>query len=268
MSVPRHQRLRRLLPWTVSAGALAYVFGWATDWSALVEATRNANLPVYVLVTFADKMLFFLGWTALQVIALRRLVGPLSIRALISLRGGSELLRAVSNPLADATFLLGLIHLTRGRPGVVLLAASIPALVHTVVLLLQATLALALLEGGPLANRDVTIAVSVGWAVVIGIALAMRSVRSSQWRPVARVRAIFEQLHFREFLPMLGWFVVLAAFDVFVQGLATRAFGAPIDWSALAARIPVLYLAGPTPPQLHFPITFPSAGPWPFPFMA
>ena len=36
---------RRLLPWAVSAGALAYVFGAATNWQALLRATEQANLP-------------------------------------------------------------------------------------------------------------------------------------------------------------------------------------------------------------------------------
>ena len=37
--------LRALLPWAISAGLLAYAFGWATDWQRLVEATERADLP-------------------------------------------------------------------------------------------------------------------------------------------------------------------------------------------------------------------------------
>ncbi len=37
-------------------------------------------------------------------------------------------------------------------------------------------------------------------------------------------------------------FVGVTAFDVLIQGLATRAFNTPIEWTSLMARIPVLYL--------------------------
>ena len=37
--------------------------------------------------------------------------------------------------------------------------------------------------------------------------------------------------------------MALTIFDVAIQGLASRAFGVEIAWTALAARIPLLYLA-------------------------
>ena len=67
------QLLRRVLPWLVSAALLVYVFGWLTEWDKLLEATQRANAPIFVLVTFADKMIFFLFWTMLQVQAVRRM---------------------------------------------------------------------------------------------------------------------------------------------------------------------------------------------------
>ena len=68
------QLLRRVLPWLVSAALLVYVFGWLTEWDKLIEATQRANAPIFVLVTFADKMIFFVFWTMLQVQAVRRIV--------------------------------------------------------------------------------------------------------------------------------------------------------------------------------------------------
>ena len=49
----------RTLPWWISVAALVYVFGYATDWRALLAATRNANLTVFLLLTAADKLVFF-----------------------------------------------------------------------------------------------------------------------------------------------------------------------------------------------------------------
>ncbi len=237
------QLLRRALPWIVSAALLVYVFGWLTEWDKLLAATERANLPLFVVVTFADKMIFFLLWTVLQVSAIRRLIGPMRLRSLLSLRGASELLRSVSNPLADGAFLVGLIRLTGGSTGRVVLAASVPGIVHSLVMILQVSLSLFLLEGGVSGNMGVAAAAAVGWSLVIGTVLSLRLARRSTARWLARVRMWIEEMDFRAFAPMLAWFVVLAFLDILVQWIATHAFGAPIDFLELVAKIPILYTA-------------------------
>ena len=47
----------------------------------------------------------------------------------------------------------------------------------------------------------------------------------------------------RDLLPYIWIFAGFAAADVLIQGLASRAFGNVIDWTALMAGIPVLYLS-------------------------
>jgi hypothetical protein len=234
---------RKLLPWIISALALGYVFGYATDWNALVAATEGANLPLYVAFTVADKMIFFLWWGILQAAVIRRFVGPVSTRKLISVRGGAELLRAVNNPLADAGFLYGVLQLTGGGVAAAVAVATVPLATHFFILLLQATLALAFLDGGPTGNRDILIAVSISWTLIVfGIVAA----RTGFWeRRIASTRfgAWTRNVSFRAMLPFIGWFALLAAFDVLIQGMASRAFGVHIPWWALAGRIPLLYIA-------------------------
>ena len=96
MATARFSFLRKLIPWIISALALGYVFGYATDWNALVEATEGANLPLYLAFTVADKMIFFLWWGILQAAVIRRFVGPVSTRKLIAVRGGDSDLKAIS----------------------------------------------------------------------------------------------------------------------------------------------------------------------------
>jgi hypothetical protein len=43
--------------------------------------------------------------------------------------------------------------------------------------------------------------------------------------------------------PFLLGFAALSLFDVHIQWLASRAFGVPLEWSAMAARIPLVYLS-------------------------
>jgi hypothetical protein len=227
----------------ISAAALAYVFGFATDWDALVRATEGANIPLYVGYTVADKMIFFLWWGVLQAAVLRRFVAPVTTRELVAVRGGAELLRAVNNPVADAGFLFGVLQLTGGRVAAVVAVATIPLATHFFVLLIQASLSLGFLEGGPAGNRDIFIAVSISWAV---LAFALVAMRTGLWeRRIASTRfgAWTKNISFRSILPFIGWFALLAGFDVMIQGLASRAFGIEIDWWALAGRIPLLYIA-------------------------
>lgn len=241
MSTTSVTHWRRLLPWFVSAGALAYVFGWATDWRALLAATREANLVLFAIVTTADKVVFFLVWTYLQAIAVQRFVTPVSFRKVLAIRGGSELLRAVSNPLADAAFFMGLAQLSKGRLEAVLAAGLIPFMSHLVVMLVQASLALPFLEGGPAGNRDVALAAGIGWAAVATAGVVLRFGSSLRIPGVQRAASWLDRLPLRRMAPFFWWFVALAVFDVLVQGLASRAFGVPIAWLALAGRIPILY---------------------------
>ena len=82
----------------VSAVALAYVFGYAIDWKAIPDATAQANVPLFVIITIADKMLFFLVWGFIQALAIRRFVEPVPVRKVLAVKGGSELCLLYTSP--------------------------------------------------------------------------------------------------------------------------------------------------------------------------
>jgi len=238
-------RLRHVLPWIVSAGLLFYVFTVATDWDRLRAATEKADLPFFLAFTIADRAAFFVVWALLQAAALRRFVAQVPVRSIVAIRGGSELLRAVSNPLSDGAFFLGLGQLTGGRLEAVLAAALVPAICHFLILALQMTVVLPFLPGSFDLNREVFIAVGVTWAIIVVLAIGVRiSATGSTRIPGAkRVRDWLERFPLREIRPFFFGFLALTIFDVMIQGLASRAFGVEIPWTALAARIPLLYLA-------------------------
>lgn len=222
--------------------ALIYVFGWATNWDNLVEATRSANLPLYLTYTVIDKTIFFLWWGILQAAALRRFVAPIPTRQVISIRGGAELVRTASGPLADAAFMFGVSRLTRGSLPAVAAATGVPFFCHFSILLVQASLVLPFLSGGLANNRDVASFVFVGWSSVIGVMLLWRYGPFQSWFGKSALMRWLEGLTFRALLPLLFWFALFSAFDVLIQGLASRAFGITISWPALIARIPILYM--------------------------
>jgi hypothetical protein len=227
MTKASRMRWKHILPWIVSAGLLFYVFNVATDWDRLRAATEQANLPLFIAFTTADRVAFFVVWALLQAAALRRFVAHVPVHSIIAIRGGSELLRAVSNPLSDGAFFLGLRELTGGKLEAVLAAALVPAICHFLVLALQVTVALPFLPGSFDSNRDVFVAAGVTWVVGLALAIGVRiSATGSTRIPGAR--------------------------RVRNQGLASRAFGVEIAWTALAARIPLLYLALVTPSLGNF----------------
>jgi len=238
-----HRLFRHLLPWLVSGLALGWVFGFKTDWQALLAATARADVPRFVAIQAIDKLVFFAAWTLIQAAAIRTFVLPVPVGSVVSIRGGSELVRAVHNSLGDGLFLIGLSRLARGRTTEILGATTLPFVCHFLVLLTQATLSLALLDGGLAANRDVAWSAAIGWAVLVAGVVMLRTGRSWRWLSASSLGALIDRLTWRRFLPFLGTFVCLASFDVLIQGLAVHSFGLPIPWLALAARIPLLYAA-------------------------
>lgn len=233
------------LPWAVSAGLLIYLFGFATDWTRLRAATSRANLPLFLACASADRLAFFLVWTWLSATALRRFVAEVPVRSVIAIRGGSELARVVSNHLADAAFLLGVSRLAGGRLDAVVACSVVPVVSHFLVMLVQMTLALPFLRGRVTDHPDVIAVAAALWSVVAVGAVGVRLSRSRRlrWRGMDAVADWLERFPLRELAPFLWGFGLLALFDVQIQWLASRAFGVPIDWSALAARIPLVYLA-------------------------
>jgi hypothetical protein len=235
--------VRRVLPWIVSACALGYVFGYAIDWESIPEATAEADLPLFIAITVADKVLFFVVWGFLQALVVRRFVEPVSVGSVLAVKAGSELVRTFVNSLGDAAFALGVSQLARGKLAAVVAVVTIPFGCHFAILLLQATLALPFLSGGPAGNRDVSALVFVGWSLVAGVVLTGRL---GVWRRLlaqAGLAGWFDRVETRALLPFLGWFALFAAADVAIQGAASRAFGVAIPWTDLAARIPLLYFA-------------------------
>lgn len=237
------QVLRRLLPWTISIAALGYVFGYVTDWRALVAATRHAQLPAFLAVVITDKLAFFVCWGLLQGEAIRRFVHHVPYSQVLAVRGGSELVRAVNGNLADAAVVLGLMQLTNASVVSIVAASTLPYLGHISVLLLQATVATPLLAGGLAANRDVATAVSIGWAIAITIFCIVRIAPSFPRLARSSMGRFLGRLQLRLILPYFGWFLLLAVIDIGFQWLGTRAFGIPIPWEVLAARMPILYVA-------------------------
>ena len=96
-------------------------------------------MPLFVLITVVDKLLFFLVWGVIQALAIRQLVEPVAIRKVLAVKGGSELVRTVNNSLADAVFFYGVSQLVAGRLATVIAVAGVPFGTHFAVLLLQAT---------------------------------------------------------------------------------------------------------------------------------
>lgn len=235
---------RRLLPWIITAAALYYVFGHAIDWKAIPEASEGAHLPLFIGITVFDKVVFFLVWAGLQWLVIQRFFEPVSFRRVLSIKGGSELMRSLNNSLADATFLLGVSQLVRTRLGAAVAVGVIPFAAHFSVLLVQASIALPFLPGGPMAHRGLLVALALCWLVALWLFYSWRYGRMGGMLTDAGAGgAWLQQVTPRSMLPFLGCFAGFALFDIVIQGLASRAFGVDIPWIALAARIPILYFA-------------------------
>jgi hypothetical protein len=241
------KRWRSALPWVVSAALLFYVFGYATNWARLIKALEDADVPHFLLFAAADRLAFFTAWALLSASALRRFVAHVPIRSVLAIRGGSELARAVSNPLADAAYALGLMQLCGGRLDAVIASALIPGICHFFVMMVQMTIALPLQREGAGQSVVTSVAVTAGvmWALLGTGVVSVALVRSGRLRSrrIAVIDTWLARFPPRQTVPLIAGFAALAIFDIHIQWLASRAFGVALDWSALAARLPLVYLA-------------------------
>jgi hypothetical protein len=114
---------------------------------------------------------------------------------------------------------------------------------HFLVLIAQLTVALPFLEGGYARNRDVFVAGGIGWTLIaVGLAAVRFGPRIGSLGESAVAQRL-RQMNFARMKPILIWFVVLGVADIVFQRVTAASFGAEIPWTAMVARIPILYAA-------------------------
>ena len=239
---PKRILIRHVLPLLISGAALIYVFGYAIDWQAIPEATERANMPLFIAITVLDKVVFFLVWCLVQASMIRRFLAPVPRRQIIAVKGGAELARALNNSVSDAAFFLGIWQLCRVPLQSVVAVTTLPFVAHFLVLLFQATLALPFVPRDRVQFSLMVGAVLFGWSLVGAFLIARRLGAVDRLYALLRIEWLAHRVNLRDLLPYVGVFTCFAVADIAIQGFATRAFGIPVDWIALAAGIPVLYL--------------------------
>ncbi|MBJ22936.1 MAG: hypothetical protein CL933_26295 [Deltaproteobacteria bacterium] len=232
---------RHVLPLVISGGALVYVFGYAIDWQAIPDATERANLPLFIAITILDKIVFFLVWCLVQASMVRRFLAPVPRRQIIAVKGGAELARALNHSVSDAAFFLGIWQLCRAPLQSVVAVTTLPFVAHFFVLLLQGTVALFFVPRDQVQFTWVAGVVVFGWTLVMSFAVARRLGAVDRLYALLHLDWLEGRVNLRDLVPYLWIFAGFAAADVLIQGMATRAFGNPIDWIALISGIPVLY---------------------------
>lgn len=252
MSRLKHIAYRHILPLVISGAALIYVFGYAIDWEAIPEATERANMPLFIGITILDKVIFFLVWCLVQASMVRRFIAPVPRRQIIAVKGGAELARALNNSISDAAFFLGIWQLCNAPLQAVVAVTTLPFVAHFLVLLFQGSVALAFVDPNLVQFSAVAGAVAFGWILVVGFLIARSLGATDRLYKLMRLDWLEGRVVLRDLLPYLWIFGAFACADILIQGMATRAFGNPIDWIALTSGIPVLYLAMLLPSFANF----------------
>ena len=198
-------------------------------------------MPLFVAITILDKIVFFLVWTLVQASMVRRFLAPVPRRQIIAVKGGAELARALNNSVSDAAFFLGIWQLCRAPLQSVVAVTTLPFVAHFFVLLLQGSVAIAFVPRDQVEFSAIGGVVAFGWLIVIGFVIARQLGAVDRLYAFLRLDWLEGRVTLRDLLPYLWVFGTFAAADVLIQGMASRAFGNPIDWTALTAGIPVLY---------------------------
>ena len=200
-------------------------------------------MPLFIGITVLDKVVFFLVWALVQASMVRRFIAPVPRHEILAVKGGAELARAVNNSISDAAFFIGVWQLCRAPLQAVVAVTTLPFAAHFLVLLAQASLALPFVPSDRMQGSAVAGAVLFGWTIVLVFAAAHRLGAVSRLYRFFRLDWLENRVHLRDLAPYVGVFAAFAVADVLIQGSAAHAFGIPIDWIAMTAGIPVLYLA-------------------------
>ncbi|MFK7896863.1 MAG: hypothetical protein AB8G23_13555 [Myxococcota bacterium] len=252
MSRLKHIAYRHVLPLVISGAALIYVFGFAIDWEAIPEATERANMPLFIGVTILDKIIFFLVFCLVQASMVRRFLAPVPTRQIVAVKGGAELARALNNSISDAAFFLGIWRLCNAPLQAVVAVTTLPFVAHFLVLLFQGSIALAFVDRELVQFSAVAGAVAFGWTLVLAFFIARALGATDRLYKLMRLDWLEGRVSVRDLLPYLWVFAAFACADIFIQGMASRAFGNPIDWVSMTSGIPVLYLAMLLPSFANF----------------
>jgi hypothetical protein len=228
--VSRHRRIlsRHVLPLFISGAALVYVFGYAIDWQAIPDATERAQMPLFIAITVTDKVVFFLVWALVQASMIRRFLAPVPRAQIIAVKGGAEMARAVNNSISDAAFFLGVWQLCRAPLRSVVAVTTLPFAAHFLVLLAQATLAIAFVPRDRVQFSLIVSVASFGWLLFLTFLVARRLGAVDRLYSLLRLDWIAGRVTLRDLVPYIGVFACFAFADVLIQGLASRAFGNPI----------------------------------------
>ncbi|MCC6624491.1 MAG: flippase-like domain-containing protein [Deltaproteobacteria bacterium] len=237
--------VRRLLPWVLSLGVVAFLF-LTTDLAAVSDALASADWPRLVgfmaLVTAAT----FMVDAATLVPLMRRFVTPVPYREVVAIKGVSYFLNALNYSLA-AGGMAWMVHKKRQVPFLGALSALV-WLFFVDIVALGVMLALGWAVGhelpgaGALAGQ-VPIVIAVVWAVILG-ALVYWNGRVDflffgffrRWR----LFSAFAEARLADYIPFSAIRVGFITLYVIMHWLLLPAFGVHIPFWALLMYAPLI----------------------------
>ena len=245
----RQAMAQRCCRGSISAALLFYVFGYATELGPPVAGARGrrrAALPA-LRDRRPARVLHRAGPGSRRSRCAASSPTCRSRRCSRSAAARSSRARSATRSRTRPTC-SGSMQLCGGRLDAVIASALIPGICHFFVMLVQMTIALPFQRrerDGGVRRASRSPRASCGRSCAAGVASVVAGARRGGCDSprIAAVAAWLERFPPRQIAPFLVGFAALAVFDIHIQWLASRAFGVPLDWSALAARLPLVYLS-------------------------
>jgi uncharacterized membrane protein YbhN (UPF0104 family) len=158
--------LKRILPWVVSLGLLAYL-GWTTDLPRVWDAFQRVPALPFALLAVGGTLVAFLWDTLCVTVVFRRFNAPVGFREMLPLKGASYLLNIINYNAAMGGMAL---YLRRVR-GVSFLESASSLLFMNVldVFLLCALIGVGLLVSGDAAGAALSPVAREGLAWVVAV---------------------------------------------------------------------------------------------------
>ena len=236
--------LKRLLPWVFSLAIVGYLF-WSVDREAVLGAMERADIGTMLGLIAAFSVLILFADAATLWVLFRRLLGPLTYRDVLAIKGLSYFLNAITYSAGTG----GIAYLVHRRGSVpflkslsVLLWLNFADVIALIVMMsLGAVIAADVLPTN--VKEQVPAILLVGWLIIVGALIYWRmGVNFLVLGPCRswRIFSAFGDAKMRDYAAMVALRIAFIGIYVFLGWLLLPTFDIAIELETLLIYMPVI----------------------------
>ena len=236
--------LKRILPWVFSLAIVGYLF-WSVDREAVLSAMERADIATMLGLIAAFSVLILFADAGTLWVLFKRLLGPLTFRDVLAIKGLSYFLNAITYSAGTG----GIAYLAHRRGSVsflkalsVLLWLNFADIIALIVMMSAgAVLAADVLPAD--VKAQVPMVLTIGWLIIIGALIYWRlGINFLILGPCRswRIFSAFGDAELRDYVVMVGLRICFIGIYVLLGWLLLPTFDITIELETLLIYMPII----------------------------